>query len=68
MLRSCTLPQGPGAGFGPCAFSVWRTLASLFARPGGLAPRKWGGQKGGLHEDGLSSVRWQVCFHGHVYG
>ncbi len=61
MLRSCTLPQGPGAGFRPVRL-LRMAHPCVAYRPlqGALPPENGGGQKGGLYEDGLSSVRLQV--------
>ncbi len=60
--------KGQGRALAHAPSPYGSPLRRLTAASGGLAPRKWGGRKGGLHEDGLSSVWWQVCFHGHVYG
>ena len=68
-LRSFPLPQGPGAGRAARAPAPYGApLRRFMAARGALPPEKGGGQKGDVYEDGLSSVRWQVRLHGHVYG
>ncbi len=68
-LRSVHFRKGQGGGLAarvPAPYGA--PLRRFMAARGALPPENGGGQKGGVYEDGLSSVRWQVQVHGHVYG